>query len=563
MRTLIPLITILILFPAVQVAGTSDGNMRPDQTQCTTTQLDSFIVATMDAYHVPGLSACAVKADEVIWTGTYRYADVQQQIEVSDSTLFMIGSISKPITGYAFMQLYERGFISLDDDINDYLPFEVIHPVHPDAVITPRMLLSHVSGIRDNWNVLGPLECQGDSPIPLSEFTEGYLTTGGTYYRVNNFNESEPGTRFEYTNFGSTLIAYLVEVIAGMPFEQYCQEHLFTPLDMNETSWFLANLNNTHIAIPYTYSGSRFVPRQHYGSPVYPCGFLRTSAVQLSRFLSTIMGSGLYNGDRILESSTVESILSAHYPAFASNWGLFWINDGALWGHDGGGPGVATKMYFHPIVGIGVIVLLNIEDYQALNIMFDEIMDFFITEYGDNDDDDVLTQDDNCPEVYNPAQEDVDGDGIGDVCDTCPEIHNPDQEDSDADDVGDVCDDCTDTDGDGFGDPGYEANTCHEDKCPDVYNPDQAHVETSDINCDGSIDVLDILAVVNHILATAPIIGAPLDRGDCNGDGGVNVLDALSIVNIILGIIPECPGAEERRSEERNWNQNGALKHAP
>ena len=160
----------------------------------------------------------------------------------------------------------------------------------------------------------------------------------------------------------------------------------------------------------------------------------------------------------------------------------------------------------------------------------------------DRDEDGVLDAEDNCPNNFNPGQEDGDADGLGDACDNCPDDTNPDQLDYDQDGIGNICDSCTDADEDGYGDPGFPFNTCEEDNCPDVYNPDQAPVDRGDINCAGGIDVLDVLAAINHILGNVSLIGGPLERADCNGDGSVDILDALSIVNVILGIIPECPG---------------------
>lgn len=96
----------------------------------------------------------------------------------------------------------------------------------------------------------------------------------------------------------------------------------------------------------------------------------------------------------------------------------------------------------------------------------------------DVDGDNVLNASDNCPSVYNPDQLDSDGDTVGNACDNCPMIANRDQLDTDADGIGDVCDDCTDTDGDGYGDPGYAANTCTLDNCPDKYNPLQEDTDS-------------------------------------------------------------------------------------
>jgi len=112
----------------------------------------------------------------------------------------------------------------------------------------------------------------------------------------------------------------------------------------------------------------------------------------------------------------------------------------------------------------------------------------------DADGDEVCDIGDNCSAIYNPDQADADGDGIGDICDectdmdgdgygnpgyaantcpvdNCPDIPNIRQHDYDGDGLGDVCDECTDTDGDGFGNPLFWVNTCPEDNCPDVSNP--------------------------------------------------------------------------------------------
>jgi hypothetical protein len=102
----------------------------------------------------------------------------------------------------------------------------------------------------------------------------------------------------------------------------------------------------------------------------------------------------------------------------------------------------------------------------------------------DIDGDGVLNASDNCPYAYNPDQLDSDGDLLGNVCDNCPTVANANQSDVDTNGIGDACDPCTDTDHDGYGDPGYAATTCTLDNCPDISNSNQADADADGVGDD-------------------------------------------------------------------------------
>jgi CubicO group peptidase (beta-lactamase class C family) len=130
-------------------------------------ELDSIISITMEQYHIPGLAALVVKNDSIIWSNNYGYSNIAQNQSVKDSTLFLMASISKTIVATAIMQLWEEGLFDLNENINNYLQpeFQVINPYYPNDTITFKMLMTHTSSIKDNWNILIPLVTCGDSPI--------------------------------------------------------------------------------------------------------------------------------------------------------------------------------------------------------------------------------------------------------------------------------------------------------------------------------------------------------------------------------------------------------------
>ncbi|MAF64838.1 MAG: serine hydrolase [Planctomycetes bacterium] len=346
--------------------------------------LDEFIIEKMRAAHVPGLSACIVKEDRMVWAGGYGYADITQGIGVTPDTLFMLASISKAVTGTALMQLWERGLFDLDEDVNSGLRFSVRNPSHPLVPITYRSLLAHVSGIKDNWAVMDSLYVQGDSPIPLGYFLREYLAPGGQwYFPGQNYYYWAPQTHFAYSNIGFALVGHAVESISGIGFDRYCQERIFEPLGMNETSWRLADLDPDHVAMPYSWDGAteQFVPYGHYGYPDYPDGGLRTSTVQLARFLLAHMNGGEHRGRRILEPATVADMHTVQYPALDGTQGLalyYWNVAGQLrLGHAGGDWGLMTEMWFRPSDRVGVILFANGDAFfgpmmAVLNRLFDE-----------------------------------------------------------------------------------------------------------------------------------------------------------------------------------------------
>ncbi len=342
-------------------------------------ELDDFLEKKMRKSDRIGMQAAYISDGELTWTGSYGVKKFQTSDSVNDNTLFMTASISKPVTALAMMKLYDQGKVELDTDINNYLPFKVSNPNYPEDAITVRMLLCHVSSIRDNWAVLEPtytLPEGGDSPQSLGDFLKGYLLKGGAYYdSTRNFYQINPLTEEYYSNVGYALIGYLVEVISGLPFNLFMTEEVFKPLHMHNTYWFLSEIPHDNLATPHNlpyketdYKGTQIL--SHFGYPEYPAGQLRTTVADYAQFVKLMVNDGKVDGKQFLSEQTVKEFLSVQYPEVAKWRAISWSYNEfenfiynmimpRVPSHTGLDPGVSTVVSFNPETKTGVLVFSN------------------------------------------------------------------------------------------------------------------------------------------------------------------------------------------------------------
>lgn len=345
------------------------------------TSFNQKIMALMRLTGFRALSACVIIDDQVVWSEGYGFYDVSKEKHTTPETIYILASITKTIVGTALMQLYEQELFDLDDDVNQYLPFELRNPTYPDEPITIRMLLSHTSSLNRNeqmsyyW-----MNFSGDPPFSFfpEPYLREFLLPGGAYYDDTVWStDYKPGEQAMYANVGFDLLSYLVELISGEPFLQYCDSHLFQPLEMYNTSFNLSRLPLEQVAVPYQRYAGRYyridelgfvfvndTPPEMYWRPrFYPAGGLYSTATDLSHFLIMHMNDGMYKDTRILKKETVE-LMHQIQPGNALGYGLAWMQTVIsprliASGHAGDLPGTDTWMLYNKTKDIGVIYLAN------------------------------------------------------------------------------------------------------------------------------------------------------------------------------------------------------------
>jgi CubicO group peptidase (beta-lactamase class C family) len=358
MKTINVSLIALFLFIALQ-ACSDDSDSEPAAN--TIAEFESYIQAEMASQKIPAVSTLIFRENTVLYDGYFGKSQIQQNQALEDDHLFLLASVSKVVTATALLQLNDSNLFSLDDKINDYLPFNVDVPNHPEN-ITFRMLLTHTSALADGSALDDQYYYGSDSPVELKFFLENYLVPNGNFYNASeNFHDFAPGNDFEYSNTGNALIGLLVEEISGMTFNNYCKQNIFGPLGMNETYWRLDEISQT-IVQPYDFSNGQYQAIPHYTFTDYPNGGLRSTAQDMFKFLRAFVNNGVSNNHQLLKPSTISSMISAQIPVIDHEVGLhlFIMNaENGLWGHDGGEQGVATIMAFNPTTKVGVIILTN------------------------------------------------------------------------------------------------------------------------------------------------------------------------------------------------------------
>jgi CubicO group peptidase (beta-lactamase class C family) len=283
------------------------------------TGIASALQPFVDSHKLAGAVTLVASPERVLSLEAVGYSDVAAGHPMKTDDLFWIASMSKPITASAFMMLVDERKVGLDDPVEKYLPefrgqllivekkaerTVLEKPAHPIKI---REILSHTSGL------------VGQSPLE-HKLDELPLRIGTITYGLSPLHFA-PGTKYEYCNPGINTVGRLIEVIAGVPYEQFLQDRLFDPLHMKDTT-FWPNESQVHrLAKSYKPApndrGLAEIPITQLTYPLtdrtrhpYPAGGLFSTATDLGQFCRMILNGGVLDGKRYLSESSIREMTS-------------------------------------------------------------------------------------------------------------------------------------------------------------------------------------------------------------------------------------------------------------
>jgi len=314
-------------------------------------RISTAVQRSIDDKRIAGAVTLVVRHGKVAWFKSQGMLDREAGKTMRPDALFRICSMTKPITSVAVMILYEEGKLLLDDPVSKYLPeFKdpkvLVKPASGEPYtipaskeITIRDLLRHTSGITYNWNGdLGPM-------YEKAGVASGLLQYDGTIAdSVKHLGPLpllfNPGDRFEYS-LGVDVLGRLVEVVSGMPLDEFFRTRIFEPLGMKDTYFFPPDGKLDRLATAYTYYPDKGLNRFpdtpiREGNFVYSADYpsrgpkklfsggagLVSTAMDYARFCQMMLDNGKAASTRLLSRKTVELMTEDSLGKVSSDFGF-------------------------------------------------------------------------------------------------------------------------------------------------------------------------------------------------------------------------------------------------
>ncbi|WP_051541338.1 serine hydrolase domain-containing protein [Caldalkalibacillus mannanilyticus] len=289
--------------------GTSSSLARAESNSLSRSEVDSipsFLDQAMREFmveeHIPNAVVTIVHNGDILFSQGYGLADIEQQKPVDPShSLFRIGSTAKVFTWIAVMQLVEEGKLDLDTDIREYIDFYIPSTIHGSnetaSPITLAHLMTHTPGFEDYPDQIFRL-----SPTEMPEL-DRYVRE---HLPARIF---PPGEVAAYSNYGTALAGYIVERVSGLSFEEYIEKHIFTPLEMNHSTFRqpVPEHLTEQLVQGYRYVENEFKKGEFEYTPV-PAGGMSTTATDMALFMLAYLQPEQAEEKRVLKQDTLRSM---------------------------------------------------------------------------------------------------------------------------------------------------------------------------------------------------------------------------------------------------------------
>src|SRR5258705_5799665 len=290
--------------PASLTAATFTSSVPTHELTATDVEifLDGIMPSQLQREDIAGAVIAVVKDGKVIFAKGYGFSDIEKRAPVTaDSTLFRPVSINRLLTWTSVMQMSEQGKLDLDNDVNEYLDFKI--PPAYGKPITLKNIMTRTAGFEELGRDLFVADAQ--HMYSLERFLKRHVPD-----RI-----FPPGVVPAYSNYATALAGYIVQRVSGKSFDQYVQDNIFTPLDMQRTTFVQPLPENLKPLMSNGYQKASDKAQPFEFVEAYPAGSVSTSAKAMSNFMIAHLQNGKFSDKQILKPETAKQMHSRLYVA--------------------------------------------------------------------------------------------------------------------------------------------------------------------------------------------------------------------------------------------------------
>lgn len=335
----------------------------------------------------PGLSIAVIEDSEIAWANGFGVRQAGDPAPVTRETLFLAGSISKPVAALGVLRLVEQGVLALNTDVNTYLHSWKVPPVGDwQPELTLRQLISHTAGL----TVHGFPGYPAGRPLPtVPQILNGEPPANTDPVRITIV----PGTQFRYSGGGTTIVQQVLEDVTGTPFPELMRELVLEPLGMHVSTYEqpLPAPLQARAATGHR-SGGVPIPGDWHTYPEMAAAGLWSTASDLARFGMGITRAWRGDAGAIISQEMARQmltpILPTHPPAGSLDTfmglGLFLNDDrdAPRFGHSGSDAGFTAQLFGWPAANRGITLMVNADWDRGARQLIDEVIDAVATARG-------------------------------------------------------------------------------------------------------------------------------------------------------------------------------------
>lgn len=301
--------------------------------------MDAFIQAQMDKHGLKGVSLALTEGEEIVYLKGFGSAGTGNPM--TPQTPMYIGSQSKSFTGLAIAQLAQDDLVDLNAPIIQYLPWFRVADSEATRQITINHLLHHTSGLSEaGFTVVLPDDASSEAAVRA--LASAQLT-------------APVGQKHQYFNVGYDVLAVVIAQVSGIPYEQYIQENIFDPLEMNETFTNPEAARQNGLSQGYSrFFGFTIPARQPHRTYEVGAGYIISTAENLAHYVIALNNNGIYKGKQVISPAERMQLFTP-----VKGYGMGWhIEFDHIW-HGGANETFRTSVELYPSRELGIVLLIN------------------------------------------------------------------------------------------------------------------------------------------------------------------------------------------------------------